>query len=327
MEENNAGPNLEYTLHSAFLEVTPECNSLCVYCRNPESDASHILTYREIERIIGELSEIGVKELVITGGEPLLREDLPDIIHVASKYGLETLLATNGRLLSDGFLQEIKSDKIKIQVSLDSIYENINDRLRGNGSYTGAMNAINLCLEHEVPLQISTTITDLNYGDIPAVIDYSASKNTPVKLRRFVEKGKGGNRHDLAVSDDKLEMLLEKYVLNPKYNDMVSAEQMPYCNGRNIYRCSAANSIIFIRSDGQLGPCPSSSETYGNMKEKSIKEILENDSKSNRGTNYRPEGICGRNYMLLKEKTGGQPVVSGAMSYNDFMNFGCKCTG
>ncbi len=327
MEENNAGPNLEYTLHSAFLEVTPECNSLCVYCRNQENDSSSILKYGEIERIIEELSSIGVKELVITGGEPLLREDLPEIIHAAKEYGLEILVATNGRLLNDRFLEQTKNDNMKIQVSLDSIDGNTNDMLRGKGSYEGAMNAIKLCLEHEVPLQISTTITELNYGDIPAVIEYGASKNSPVKIRRFVEKGRGENRHDLVVSDDKLEMLLEKYVLNPKYNDMVSAEQMPYCNGRNIYRCSAANSIIFIRSDGQLGPCPSSDEICGNILKKPLREIVENYFGSNSGENYRPSGICGRDNILLDKKTNELPVVSGAMSYGDFMDFGCKCTG
>lgn len=330
MNENK--PENNANMHRAFLEVTPECNSSCVYCRNLENerDLSKVLTYTEIESIIEQLSETGIKQLVLTGGEPLLRKDLPEIIHTASAHGLETLLATNGRLLTDGFLEEIEPDNVKIQVSLDSIYENMHDMLRGKGSYTGAMNAINLCLEHGVPLQISTTITELNYVDIPAVIEYGASNNTPVKIRRFAEKGRGENMHDLVVSDDKLEMLLKEYVLNPKYNGLVSAEQMPYCNGRNIYRCSAGNSIMFIGSDGQVGPCPSSSETYGNIREKLLIDIIGNGLTKNIGTDYRPEGICGRNEILFDEKTGKTnelPIISGAMSYADFMNFGCKCTG
>ncbi len=271
---------------------------------------------------------MGTNELVITGGEPLLRKDLPNLLDYIPRR-IRVLIATNGISLTSGLLSKITKPNVRIQVSLDSTDRQINDTLRGKGAYDGAMNAINLCLSQSMPLQISTTVTNLNYSTIPDVINFGFSATIPVKLRQFVAKGRGNEkeiRQSLMVTDEQLEKLLSDYVLNPAYKGLVSAEQMPFHQSRGVYRCSAGNSIMYIRSDGCVGPCPSVEGTIGNVNSKPIKEIWNSNFDTFRNKNYKPCGFCGRDKVLLP-KNKKYTIFGGAMSFREFTGHGCKCTG
>lgn len=313
-------------LHRVFLAVNNECNSSCVYCANPAKNEP-ALSGEKIKEIIKDIAAIGAKELVLTGGEPLLRKDLPDIVGYASEHELRTLIATNGMALTPDLLSDIAKPGVRIQISLDSTDRRINDKLRGTGSYDGAMNAINLCLEFEVPLQISTTTTSLNYASIPEVINYAASNGVPVKLRQFVAKGRGDNKKELSVSDRQLEKLLTDFVLKPAYSELVFAEQMPFHQENGIYRCSAGNSIMYIGFDGSVGPCPSVKKAVANINSKSIQEIWKTDFSMFRCKNYKTQGFCGRKEVLLQENKLPGPTGVGLMNYREFSEHGCKCTG
>ncbi len=327
-------------LHRVFIAVNNECNGSCTYCANPAKNAPALAT-EKIRGVIKDVAGMGAKELVITGGEPLLRKDLPEIIDFASNQHMNILIATNGIALTPETLSKISGPDVRIQISLDSTDRRINDALRGTGAYDGAMKAIELCLSREVPIQLSATVTNLNYPKISGVINFGFKKNIPVKLRQFVSKGRGKEISEkFMVKDWQLEKLLSDYVLNPAYKGLVSAEQMPFNvpalksraratgfhKSRGIYRCSAGNSIIYVGSDGSVGACPSAEGTFGNINSKSIREIWRSGFGTFRNKNYQPCGFCGRKDVLLPENKSKTPADR-IMTFNEFSEFGCKCTG
>lgn len=286
----------------------------------------HSLEY--VKKLVKQAKELGAAEIVLTGGEPFLREDLVDIVKTISDEDLKTLIATNGSEVTPAFLGQIqKYEGVAIQVSLDSLDIKINDELREPGAYSAAMNAINLCKKYHVPLQISTTLTAKNVAGIQDLVDYFPDDK--IKLRRLVREGLAESRPDLFVKEEDLIRIIQGIVLNSKYRGRVAAEQIPYvfdCDGGpDVYRCSAGNSIAFLRFNGDVTPCPSANFVVGNLDKESLKDIWEKNFDSFRDEQYRPFGYCGRNALVSAPR--GFNVPHKIMDLNEFQTYGCKCTG
>ncbi|MBW2989317.1 radical SAM protein [Candidatus Woesearchaeota archaeon] len=326
-------------LYRAFIEVTANCNtgihsglSPCTYCRNSDNELDNI-SYRikEDPRIkaikgwINDVAEAGAREIVLTGGEPLLRNDLAEIVGYSDNLALHTLIATNGLEINRELLDRIKRYDVKLQVSLDSIDEKINEQLR-DGLYKPALNAIGLIKEYNMPLQISTTMASVNIDSIPDLINHF--QDTDIKLRRLVEEGLAANRQDLIVPENKLVNIIKEFVLSKDHGANVGVEQAPYvadCGGQPyLYSCSAGTSIVFIRYNGDIEPCPSVNEVVGNIKKTPFKTIWEENFSNYRAGNKKPFGHCGRtdliNPMNLK-------IPGHTASEEDSMKNKCKCTG
>ncbi|RCW66958.1 GTP 3',8-cyclase MoaA [Saliterribacillus persicus] len=128
-------------LHDLRISVTDRCNFRCRYCMPREifgKDFSflpkdHLLSFEEIERISTAFVKLGVKKIRLTGGEPLLRKDLPILIHkLASIEGLEDIGLTSNGVLLGKKAQELKDAGLKrVNISLDAIddevFKSIND--------------------------------------------------------------------------------------------------------------------------------------------------------------------------------------------------------
>ena len=128
------------------ISVTDRCNFRCPYCMPAEIygeayeflPRADILTFEELTRLVGIFAELGVTKLRITGGEPLLRNDLPQLTGMlAATNGIEDLtLTTNGYLLSQ-FAQPLKDAGLKrITISLDSLDEEVFKAMNGRGFTT-----------------------------------------------------------------------------------------------------------------------------------------------------------------------------------------------
>ncbi len=157
------------TPFSGNLDLTYRCNNRCVQCfvNKPEDDNKEIekeLTYSEICRILDQLAEEGCLWLLMTGGEPLLREDWIYIYLYAKKKGFLVTLFTNGTLISPSvadILQEFPP--LSIEVTLYGITERTYERVtRAVGSFEKCMNGINLLVERKLPVKLKTVVITLN---------------------------------------------------------------------------------------------------------------------------------------------------------------------
>ena len=121
---------------------TQACTSNCLHCGFASTPvASDALGTKETKHIIDEIYDFGATFLGISGGEPLQRKDLPEIIEYAKKVGLNVSIITSGYFLDDKIFDVLVRNGVRISVSIDGA-EEINDAIRGKGAYEKAVSVI-----------------------------------------------------------------------------------------------------------------------------------------------------------------------------------------
>jgi heme b synthase len=157
-----------------FWELTKKCNLKCAHCRAEAEDYSFTgeLKLDEIKGVLDNITSNYSPILVLTGGEPLYRDDIFDIAKYAADKGLRTALATNGTLIDAKIADRIKEAKIaRVSISIDGIDAKSHDSFRGvEGAFNGALNGAGLLRDHGVEFQFNTTITKRNVDHIDEIL-------------------------------------------------------------------------------------------------------------------------------------------------------------
>ena len=152
-------------------EVTQACDLACIHCRaesRPLRDPNE-LTTDEGYRLIDEIKRFGSPLFVLTGGDPLKREDVYKLVSYSVNKGLRTAVSPSATpMLTGEAIRRFKESGVsRIAISLDGSYKEIHDSFRGvNGSFGSTMRAMADCLHERVPLQINTTVTKHNVEDL-----------------------------------------------------------------------------------------------------------------------------------------------------------------
>jgi radical SAM protein with 4Fe4S-binding SPASM domain len=147
--------------------LTRKCNLRCITCYisagNPLRDELSINRWLEVIR---KISDLGVEYVYLLGGEPTLlgKENLTKIIRETKEMGMKIGISTNGILLDRETVRAIKNAGIdQIQLSIDGSNAEINDKIRGKGSFEAAINASKNLNEEGIDFSTSMTLTSLNY--------------------------------------------------------------------------------------------------------------------------------------------------------------------
>ena len=111
--------------------VTGECNLSCRHCYASRFSGLPELSTEEALRVVEGVSEIGVRHLSITGGEPTLREDLPKLVIEAQERGLHVSVFTNALRLTDGLMKFLAKRDVEVRVSIDGVSEESFTKIRG----------------------------------------------------------------------------------------------------------------------------------------------------------------------------------------------------
>jgi radical SAM protein with 4Fe4S-binding SPASM domain len=158
---------------AASMEITARCNLRCSHCyiNLPAGDQraqKRELSFSQWARIIDEIADSGCLWLLITGGEPLLRPDFPDIYLHAKKQGMIITLFFNGTLVTPALadlLQEWPPFQVEITAygRTKATYESVT---RIPGSYEKCLRGIDLLLERQIPLGLKTTLTTQNFQEV-----------------------------------------------------------------------------------------------------------------------------------------------------------------
>ncbi len=166
-----------------FWELTRACMLACKHCRAKAQKKRHPdeLTTEEAYKVVDQLREFGEPYplLVITGGDPLMRDDVFDIIEYASKSGIRTAIAFSGtKLATKQRLEKLKEAGVaRIAISLDGSTSEIHDYFRGvTGTFETSLEILEMAKEIGISRQINTTVTTFNMLDLPNImrigIDY-----------------------------------------------------------------------------------------------------------------------------------------------------------
>ena len=287
--------------------TTNKCNMYCKHCyRDAGIEVQHELNTSEGKSLIDEVAKAGFKIMVFSGGEPLLRPDIYDLIKHAVKAGLRPVLGSNGTLITKRVAMELKNAGIMgIGISLDSLNPKKHDEFR---SYTGgwreAVIGMKNCREVGLHFQIHTTVMNWNKDEILDITDFAIGMGAVAHHTFFlVPTGRGADIEEESLNPEQYEGLLNDIML--KQND-VNIELKPTCapefmriakemgmNPRFSRGCLAGTSYCIISPSGNVQPCAYLNLPIGNVRETPFSEIWRDNPifKELRTMNYK--GKCG----------------------------------
>jgi MoaA/NifB/PqqE/SkfB family radical SAM enzyme len=164
----------KFVLRSPFsvcYKVTQKCNYSCPHCIASSTNKSFYgLSTEKVKEIFRKVKDAGVLRLDITGGEPYIRPDINELLAYGSEIGLEMVITSNGSLLKEDNAKLLSKLNIFTQISIDGSKE-MNDSIRGKGSFDKAIQAIELLKKHSVPVRINCTIQNENIQVIDEIVN------------------------------------------------------------------------------------------------------------------------------------------------------------
>ncbi len=153
---------------AVHVEVIAACNLTCTHCFAGELPRKTTLTTPELDRVFGELAALGSFRLGLTGGEPLLRKDLLDVLDAATARGLHPCLTTNGLLLDEHLARELgKRELVWLNVSLEGARAETNDAVRGGGTFDAVIAKLRALGRH-LRFTLAFTITSRSAAEVEA---------------------------------------------------------------------------------------------------------------------------------------------------------------
>jgi uncharacterized radical SAM superfamily Fe-S cluster-containing enzyme len=169
------------------IDVTKRCNLRCAICFStfPQQEVDYEPTKESLVGMLEFVSRANPKPpaILFSGGEPLEREDMPEIIGVAHKLKFMTILATNGMHLVDNpeLAKKLKDKGLNIvYLSFDSFHEDFNKKVRGQALLDYKLKAIDVCRKHDIEIiLVNTLMKSLNDKEVGDMIRFAA-KNTDI---------------------------------------------------------------------------------------------------------------------------------------------------
>ena len=194
-------------------EITRSCNLACAHCRAAAGQGPYPseLTTEEGRALLDDLAGMGQVVVILTGGEPLLREDLLELAAYGTGLGLRMVVATNGTLLTPEIAARLLEAGVqRVSISIDGADAASHDRLRQvPGAFAGALSGIAACREAGLPFQINTTVTRANRLELPAVYELAQRLDaTAHHVFVLVPTGRGQEIKDQLLSPEEYEATL-----------------------------------------------------------------------------------------------------------------------
>lgn len=208
-------PRQQASIHRRPVVVwnaTRRCNLHCLHCYTDSMDRPYPgeLTTEESHAVIEDLAGYGVPVLLFSGGEPLVRPDLLELVSAASQRGLRAVLSTNGTLITRETARSLADSGISyVGVSLDGL-EPTHDKLRGKrGAFQESLRGIHLCMEEGIKVGVRFTLTKRNSADLEALFDVVERERIPrLCIYHLVYSGRGSRiaRFDLSSEERRAAM-------------------------------------------------------------------------------------------------------------------------
>lgn len=260
-------------IHYLRLSVTDRCNLKCAYCHPPHKieylNRSMICSYGELLRLVRLASKLGVDKIRLTGGELFLRKDIIEFINSLNEIEdvKEIVLTTNGTLLLP-YLKRLKEIGLKrINVSLDTLIEDLYYRITGNHEFFTVLEAIHEALEEGFRIKINMVVLKgINEVEITKFIKYFLKHSVEVRFIEFMPLcGPGWKKKYFFPYERIKEMITRNFNLRPIPSSGV-AQEFTLMDGNGLEGkigiiapvtrsfCSSC-SRLRLSSNGELRPC------------------------------------------------------------------------
>jgi len=257
------------------VSVTPECNLSCIYChREGETAPKDPLSTRQIGDVLSTAAKFEIRSVKFTGGEPLLREDLADIVRLVPD-SMESSITTNGILLAD-YAEELKEAGLsRVNISLDSLNPDTYKKITGSDRLSDVLQGIDIALEAGLtPIKLNMVmlrgINDHELEDFYAYI--RNNRNLILQLIELMSLGGCECHSDLLALEEDLagrsKVILTRRMHHRKKYCLDGAEIEVVRPLHNTEFCAFCNRLR-VTSDGNLKPCLLRSDNHVSIRGKS----------------------------------------------------------
>ena len=252
-EDGKISPIVHYyddciSAYYATLEVTQRCNANCIHCYNGLERDTCDPTLNIIKNRILKLKTLGVQYIEITGGEPLLRDDIEEITRYIKESELKYCLATNGSLLLSH--PDVALGAESVSISLDGD-RGVHNMIRNCNIYDKVIQSLKFLNQNNVRTLISMTVTDQNEKYIDYVIDIANKYKAELILAAVVPTGKARKMkfesHNSHNSFEQLEL--------KGYKDSLKRPKMEINKDAYFYGCDMGRKGFAITVKGDILPC------------------------------------------------------------------------
>lgn len=262
----------ENILFSVLLELTYACNLDCSFCYNDKSLAGKALSTEQYLALLDELRELGVMNLILSGGEPLAHPDFFQIGARARELGFVVRIKSNGHALNTTMARRVRDeiDPFEIEISLHGATAPTHDRqTQVPGSFERLMKNLETLKQLGIRFKLNSAVTRWNQDELGAMTELALALGVGLKFDTHLSPKDDGDTTPLALaaSSDALTQLFSNQP--GKINATPEAAPGKYCG--------AGAATLAIDPFGTVYPCVQWRQPVGNLHQSSIRELWHNN--------------------------------------------------
>ncbi len=264
--------------------ITSRCNADCPMCLWKDEGEREELCTEEVKGLYRQAGELGFLSVVVWGGEPLLREDLPEVLRTARSSGLATTVITNGYYLPERS-EELGPHLDVLTVSLDAVGKEHDTFRRLPGTFRRAVEGIRLmrARHKNVKILINSVITCQNVGYLGPLLEFSRENSLPIFLEPITtwdygSHPRGIEAQDALVLPQDRGLRVSRHLISSKASGFPVVNSYEYLNviGRRSarYRCWYKRMVLRVEADGKIMDCLHHGHVIGDTKTRQLNDIL-----------------------------------------------------
>ena len=255
--------NLDRPANRVLWEITGKCNMNCKHClyftTNDNSKITDIPT-ENVFQIIHQMQNDGsIDEVCLSGGEPLMRNDLLSIIKEITKCGMKPSLSTNGYLVNPCLAENLRDSGVDyVHLSIDGINSEIHDGFRQKrGAFEHVLAAAKYLSNEEIIIGATCIISWFNIDNIKQMVELAISNNIRVLSFYMIEPLGRGKAFNHKLDQSLMLRLSQDYEeINKEFGNSIHLELFRSCSHREPLQDCKCFNFFTITNNGMLGGCP-----------------------------------------------------------------------
>lgn len=284
---------------------TKRCNFTCRHCFSSSGDPyPDELSTAEIKKLIDEMANLGCFELSFGGGEPLLREDLPDLIAHANVRGVSVRISTNAVVASKDIIKRLKGLKIRsLKISMEGATEKVYDYVRGQpGAFRKALRGIKHLKELGVPIYLQMVLMKPNLSELPALVRLGEKlKAEKILIETIMPAGRARDNPQLLLDAEEVNRVWDaasKIQKNAHINIEIP-HLVPFRGGSHLlfegFGCKCGTLVCHVDARGTVAPTGFLKDVMpaGNLREKNLKQIWDTGKSMTQFRHFKGNDQCG----------------------------------
>ncbi len=300
----------------AQIGITNACPQRCEYCYN-RNRQGQVMDKQTILRTIRELKDMGVVWLGLTGGEPLLNNDIVEIVESISSSCAVKLFTTGCTLTREKALHLQQAGLFSVSVSLDHWIEEKHDRGRGSaGAFRQALQAIDIFKSvGGIHVSVSAVLSRemIDSGQVEEFLSFLEGLGVHEAWLSGVKPSLEAFWHDeFIVTEERRQRLVK---LQDRYNSSgkMTVNYLGHFEGKECFGCNAGNKMVYVDAFGEVSPCVFTPLSLGNVQTGSLASIVAEMRQL-----FPSEDTCfiNKNYRLLQKHSAGQKMLTKADTLN-----------